>query len=144
MQYVVKLFVETITSHPVWDRANDAGILRIPLYEVDDCESLSFVSPICPVWTRPKHNFFLSFHLQLKGYAVYPVSYPVVPKGKDRVRIIFHAQNTDEQVKDLAACICAWGEEMLDIEQNGEGARLPTATRHAYNLMTKESLKDGA
>lgn len=140
MQYVVKLFMETMTSHPVWDRANDAGILRIPLYEADDCDSQPFVTQICPVWTRPKHNFFLAIHLQLAGYSGYPISFPLVPKGTDRVRIIFHAQNTDEQVKSLAACVCAWAEEMLEIQQGGDGVRLPAAARHAYSLMMKESL----
>lgn len=129
--------METMTSHPVWDRANDAGILRIPLYELNDCDSLPFVSQICPVWTRPKHNLFLSFHLHLMGFSVYPISFPVVPKGKDRVRIIFHAQNTDEQVKDLAACIGAWAEEMLDIEEGGEGVKLPAAARHFHTLKKK-------
>lgn len=105
----------TITSHPVWDRANDAGILRIPLYEEDDWDSLPFVTQICPVWTRPKHNVYLAIHLQQAGYSVYPISFPVVPKGTDRIRIIFHAQNTDAQLEGLAQCICAWAEEMLEI-----------------------------
>lgn len=139
MQDVVRLFLTTITSHPVWDRANDAGILRIPLYEEDDWEPLLFKTQICPVWTRPKHNFYLAIHLQLEGYSVYPISFPVVPKGTDRIRIIFHAHNTDDQIKGLADCICAWAEEMLEIQQGGDGVRLPAAARHAFSLMVKES-----
>ncbi|KAJ6149148.1 8-amino-7-oxononanoate synthase [Penicillium samsonianum] len=140
VQHVVKLFLTTITSHPVWDRANDAGILRIPLYEEDDWDSLPFVTQICPIWTRPKHNFYLAIHLQLAGYSVYPISFPVVPKGSDRIRIIFHAQNTDSEIQGLAQCTCEWAEEMLQIQRDGGGIKLPAAARHAYSLMTKESL----
>src|SRR5689334_9827315 len=53
VQYVVKLFLEKLTSHSIWDRANDAGILRLPLYEEEDWNSLPFVTQILPVWTRP-------------------------------------------------------------------------------------------
>ncbi|PGH10328.1 8-amino-7-oxononanoate synthase [Blastomyces parvus] len=140
VQHVVKLFMDSITEHPVWDDANDAGILRIPLYEEDDWNDLPFVSHICPVWTRPKQNLYLSFHLQTAGYAVYPISYPVVPRGADRVRIILHAHNTDEQVKGLAESICTWAEEMLQIQRSGGKAKLPAAARDAHSLLAKEGV----
>ena len=118
------------------------SLIRIPLYEEDDWEALPFVTQICPVWTRPKHNFYLALHLQATGYTVYPVSFPVVPKGADRVRVIFHAHNTDEQVRGLAAAICGWAVEMLQVQRRGSGGQdgLPAAARHAYNLMAKEGL----
>lgn len=131
--------METITSSPIWEQANDAGILRIRLYE-GGWESQPFITHILPIWTRPKHNFFLACHLQFAGYAAYPISPPIVPKGKDRVRLVFHAANTDAEVEALAACICTWAKEMLEIESADDDVRLPTAARKAYALMAKAGL----
>jgi 8-amino-7-oxononanoate synthase len=139
---VAKLFRDKMTSNPVWGRANDARLLRVPLWDEDE-EAQRFWTPICPILTRPntKHNLFLAFHLQLAGFIAYPVYFPVVPKAAERVRLIFHASNTDAEVEAVAACVCAWAEEMLEIdEEGGEGVRLPTAARQAYAIMAKEGL----
>jgi 8-amino-7-oxononanoate synthase len=139
LQYVVKFFLKRLTSSPIWDQANDTGLLHIPIYD-DDWESQAFVSQILPLRTRPKHNYFLAFHLQLAGYSVYPISFPGVAKGKDRVRIAFHAANTDAEVEALAACICDWAKEMLEIEEAGDGERLPAAAGRYYTLMVNAGL----
>ncbi|GAB7347257.1 hypothetical protein MBLNU459_g3350t2 [Dothideomycetes sp. NU459] len=139
VQYIVKLFLSKMTSHPIWDAANDAGILRIPLYEDGDEDSRPFVTQICPVWTGPKRHFYLAFHLQLAGFTASPIYYPVVPKGTERIRLMFHAGNTDEEVEALAACICSWAEEMLEIEEGG-GDKVPAAARHVHALMAKAGL----
>lgn len=33
IQHLVKLFIEEITDNPIWEKANDAKFLRIPLCE---------------------------------------------------------------------------------------------------------------
>ena len=136
---MVKLFLEKITSNPIWDQANNTGILRIPLHD-ENGESQSFMTQILPVWTRARHNFYLAFHLQLAGFSAFPIYFPVVPKGTERVRLIFHASNTDAEVDALAACICSWAEEMLEIEEGSDGVRLPAAARQVYSLMAKAGL----
>lgn len=138
VQRAVKLFMETMTEHPIWDAANDAGIIRIPLYEEDDWEGQPFLSHICPVWTRPRQSLWLSVHLQAAGFAAYPIIYPVVPKGTDRIRVILHAHNTDEQIKGLANCICEWAEEMLQLQRSGNASQVPAAARKALDLAAKE------
>ncbi len=40
-------------------------------------------------------------HLQKNNFDVRPILYPTVPKGKERLRIVFHAFNTNDQVKEL-------------------------------------------
>ncbi|CAH0005056.1 unnamed protein product [Clonostachys byssicola] len=135
VQHLVKLFLKTIRSHPVWERASSLGILRIPLYEGDDDPEV--VSQILPIWTRAKHNLYLAFHVNQAGYSGYPVVFPVVPKGQERVRFLFQAAQTDEHVKAFADCICSWAEEMLEIEDSGDLNRLPTAARDAYAIMSE-------
>jgi 8-amino-7-oxononanoate synthase len=139
VQRMVKFFLETLFSDPVWDEASDAGLLSIPLYEDGDFEP--FVTQIIPLRTpHPKHNFYLAFHLQMAGFSVFPISYPVVPKGTERVRIIFHASNTEEEVKSLVASISVWAQEMLEIERCGDRTKLPTAARRVYTLVGGASL----
>ncbi|KAK4184984.1 class II aminotransferase/8-amino-7-oxononanoate synthase [Podospora australis] len=142
VQHLIKLFMEEMTENPIWDKANDSGFLRIPLYEEDDWESVPFVSQICPVWTKAKHNLYLAVHLQLAGFNVYPISFPVVPKGTDRIRLVFHAHNTDDDVRRLAKEICGWAKETMECEvqnrmQNltGEKVKMCKAARHAVGLV---------
>lgn len=130
IQHLAKLFFKTITSKPIWARATESKILCIPLAE--DWESRPEHTHICPVWTHKRYNYYLFFHLQLAKYCAFPIDFPVVPKGKSRIRIIFHATNTEEEVMGLAAAICEWAEEMLAIEDSGKSARLPSAARKVY------------
>ncbi|PWY87346.1 class II aminotransferase/8-amino-7-oxononanoate synthase [Aspergillus sclerotioniger CBS 115572] len=128
LQRLVKHFFETITANPVYDEANDAGILSIPLAE--DWESRPFLTQVIPVMTRQRYILWLCYHLQLAGLSVFPIDYPVVPKGKGRVRVVFHAGNTNNEVEKLAETICEWAQEMLDIEESGKGgAKIPSAAR---------------
>ncbi|KAJ5607370.1 class II aminotransferase/8-amino-7-oxononanoate synthase [Penicillium hordei] len=128
IQHLVKYFFETITENPVWDEANEEGILSIPLAE--DWESRPFLTQVVPVMTRQRYTLWLCYHMQLAGICAFPIDYPVVPKGQGRLRVVFHATNTKEEVEKLAETICEWAQEMLDIEASGKGSgKIPTAAR---------------
>jgi 8-amino-7-oxononanoate synthase len=43
----------------------------------------------------------LAENLQQAGLDVRPILYPTVPKGKERLRIVFHAFNTNKEVDGL-------------------------------------------
>lgn len=132
IQNGVRHFLKTITLHPIWDDAVDAGILNIPLAE--DYESLDTLTHIIPVLTRPKHELYLFFHLMLNNINAYNIGYPVVPKGKSRVRLVFHAHNTLEQAETVANAICEWAEEMLEIEEGDGENVMPSAARKVYAM----------
>jgi 8-amino-7-oxononanoate synthase len=133
LQDRLKLFFQTITGHPTWEEANLAGIIRIPL--ADDWESRPFQTQIVPVITEARHNYFLSMHLQLLSYSVIPIDPPVVPKGTSRVRLVFKAANTEEDVKGLANAICEWANEMLEIKTGSNAGMLPKAARTMFAAM---------
>ena len=109
----------------------DEGILGIPLLE--DWEQRQFQTHIVPLRTKPGHEMFLFFQLVLNNMNAYPMVFPVVPKGKSRIRLVFHAHNTLEQIDALVSKICDWAGEMLDIQQ-GEKGSLPIAARRAYGM----------
>ncbi|KAI0172151.1 putative aminotransferase [Hypoxylon sp. FL1284] len=133
-EHLVKHFLTTITSNEVWDEANDMGILSIPVS--DNWEFRDFMTHIVPVWTRQRYNFWLVFHLQLSKMSAFPIDYPVVPKGQSRIRLMFHAANTEAEVELLAGTICDWAREMIDIEKAGDGkSRIPKAAQQIYAMM---------
>lgn len=43
--------------------------------------------------------------LRKKGFDVYPIRSPTVPKGFERIRIVLHAHNTEREIKNLINCI---------------------------------------
>jgi 8-amino-7-oxononanoate synthase len=111
----------------VWDEANDEGMLRIP--NMDEWESRPFVTHVANFVTRQRYTVYLCWHLQLAGFNCFPIDYPVVPRGSNRLRVVFHAHNTVAEVEGLATALCEWAREMLDIEESGAKGRLPTAAR---------------
>ncbi|KAL6890032.1 8-amino-7-oxononanoate synthase [Trichoderma evansii] len=127
-------FFKTLTSHPVWDDAVDAGILNVPLAE--DYETNEDLTHIVPVLTRPKHELYLFFHLLTRNINAYPISFPVVPKGKSRVRLVWHTHNTIDQAEKVANAICEWAQEMLDIEDGKTDNDLPSAARQVFAMQT--------
>ena len=123
-----------MSSNPIWDKANDMGILSIPVSRDSDPDN--FVAHIVPIWTRQRYNWWLVFHLQLSGISAFPIDYPTVPKGQSRIRLMFHAANTEAEVAFLATTICNWAKEMIDIEEGADGkGKVPKAAQQVYALM---------
>lgn len=63
-----------------------------------------------------------------------------MPKGQGRVRVAFHANNTESQIDRLVGAICAWAQEMIEIEKGGgNGNQIPKAARRVYAIMGNEN-----
>ena len=74
-------------------------------------------SPIIPLHTtlaRP-----LSVHLLALGMNARPITWPTVPKGKDRVRVCLHAGNTKEDVERLVEGVVGWARAEVQEKQRG-------------------------
>ncbi|KAI1388533.1 5-aminolevulinate synthase [Hypoxylon trugodes] len=134
IQHLVNHFFTTITSNDIWLKASEKGVLSIPI--MDAWETQEFHTHIVPVWTRQRYNWWLVFHLQLSGISAFPIDYPTVPKGQSRIRLMFHAANTESQVEFLATTICNWAKEMIDIEEGTDNqGKIPKAAQQVYALM---------
>lgn len=69
---------------------------------VGSLETLSSQSPIQAVVIPGNEEVRkVSSELQLQGLDVRPILYPTVPKGSERLRIILHAFNTQQEVEHL-------------------------------------------
>ena len=74
-------------------------------------------SPIIPLHTtlaRP-----LSAYLLTLGMNARAITWPTVPKGKDRVRVCLHADNTKEDVERLAEGAVGWAKGVLEVRRRG-------------------------
>lgn len=93
-------------------------------------------SHVVTIWVKDGKSFWLFFHLVFANLSTFPVAYPTVPPGSDRIRITFHSSNTEEDVERLVNTICEWAQEMLEIEENGgKGTAIgmmPRAARKVY------------
>lgn len=84
-------------------------VLRVSQYMRDALLTAGFTliakdGPICPViCLRISSPRQISVWLQNRGFYVTPVTFPIVPKGTDRLRICVHADNTHEEVDGLIA-----------------------------------------
>lgn len=87
--------------------ARASKVLQVSQYMRDALAKAGFAmiakdGPICPViclrMERPRE---LSAWLQDKGFHVTPVTFPIVPRGTDRLRICLHAGNTHKEVDTL-------------------------------------------
>ena len=92
---------------------------------------------------KEKENHFLQMHLGLANYWQFPIDPPVVPKGTGRVRLIFRATNTMDEIEGLANTICEWAQEMLEIKNSGNKGMLPSAIRHVYSNRSVDRLTNG-
>ncbi|KAJ3507405.1 hypothetical protein NLJ89_g6325 [Agrocybe chaxingu] len=87
-------------------------------------------SPIIPIMTP--HPRPLSAYLLALGMNARPITWPTVPKGKDRVRVCLHTGNTKEDMDRLIDGIVAWAEETV---QDGTKVVLTTRTQHSNSLV---------
>lgn len=130
-------FFTKIRAHPIWEEANDRGIISIPVSE--DWEERDFQTQIVMLWTRERYGHWLSFHLDARKYSAFPVAFPVVPKGSARLRVVIHADHTEQQIDGFVAAICEWAEEMVEIEMGTGGqGKVPRVAQQVYALTEKE------
>ncbi|KAG6836369.1 hypothetical protein H0H93_008730 [Arthromyces matolae] len=79
-------------------------------------------SPIIPLMTL--HPRPLSAALRTLGMNARPITWPTVPKGRDRVRVCLHAGNTRADVEHLALAAVQWAEETMAQHLRDEEAQL--------------------
>ena len=70
----------------------------------------NIVSPIFPIFTE--HPIALAAHLRQYGYACTSVPYPAVSRGEERIRVVVHAGNKLEELRELVTRMLEWAASM--------------------------------
>jgi 8-amino-7-oxononanoate synthase len=135
---MARLFFELLTSHPLWRPAKSKGILRVPL--ADGWEDRVINTHLLAIFTRPKSFWWMYYHLLSASFRTFPATYPAVPPGQDRLRVIIHAHNTEEQVRGFVNAIYAWVQEMMDIETGTAAEPVTKAAKEVYDWMRQEQV----
>lgn len=99
-------FVRLLRPHLV---GIPATLLSLPTHLQEG--SLPLPSAIIPIMTSQPRA--LSAFLHTRGMNARPITWPTVPKGKDRVRVCLHAGNKVEDIEMLVAGIVDWAEANL-------------------------------
>ncbi|KAJ5297575.1 hypothetical protein N7508_007824 [Penicillium antarcticum] len=105
----IRHFYETLTGHSEWAKCVFGGIISLHTEKTWDAES--FNAPIIPLVTELGQAVSLAKKLQKSGYQVNPVFYPLVPRDKERVRLVIHADNTVAQIEGAVNVIMEWSSE---------------------------------
>ncbi|KAF5390013.1 hypothetical protein D9757_003800 [Collybiopsis confluens] len=90
-------------------------IVSLPAHLLPSPTTTKYVhppTPIIPLLTP--HPRPLSARLYSLGMNARPITWPTVPRGKERVRVCLHAGNTSEQVEALVNGVVEWALELLN------------------------------
>jgi 8-amino-7-oxononanoate synthase len=55
----------------------------------------------------------IASHLSKAGYQIFPIRAPTVPEGKERLRIVLHAHNTNLDVTSLCEAISSYLQQQV-------------------------------
>ncbi|KAK6535747.1 hypothetical protein TWF694_002195 [Orbilia ellipsospora] len=117
IQNHARTFFETLTSHPLWPRVKETGLFRVPLAQ--GWRDRPFLTHIATVIPHEKHQYWLYVHLIAASFSVFSIPYPVVPLGQGRIRIIFHANDTEDQIMGLVNAVFTWAAEIFSMNDTG-------------------------
>ncbi|RXW22030.1 hypothetical protein EST38_g3824 [Candolleomyces aberdarensis] len=74
--------------------------------ETKNLNSRGLISPIFAIFSPDV--VALQNHLNEKGYAARALAPPAVPRGEERLRVVIHAGNSEEQIKSLVEALREW------------------------------------
>ncbi|RXW13955.1 hypothetical protein EST38_g11901 [Candolleomyces aberdarensis] len=82
------------------------SVLSLLNSETKNLNSRGLISPIFAIFSPDV--VALQNHLNEKGYAARALAPPAVPRGKERLRVVIHAGNSEEQIKSLVEALREW------------------------------------
>ncbi|KAF7594369.1 hypothetical protein BBP40_009350 [Aspergillus hancockii] len=120
LQENLRFFYQNLTASPWWKEAKQQGVFSLPTEEA--WQSVPFLAPIIALAVQTGKAKDLAQRLHRAKFWVNPVNFPLVPKNKDRIRIVVHSDNTKNQIKAIVLLIMGWGRgQMRHVGQKGIG-----------------------
>ncbi|KAL4877805.1 pyridoxal phosphate-dependent transferase [Aspergillus karnatakaensis] len=107
LQQNIHTFYHLLTTSKTWSLARRKNVIYMPMEET--WERQPFLSPIVGLITTDCEKVgVLADRLADHRYFTNVVHSPLVPKGMDRIRLMIHANNTKEQIRDVVRLIVEW------------------------------------
>lgn len=88
----------------LWDRVeffNKVAQKHLPSSVLLKCEGKSALKVFCVPGVREVHR--VNTELVKRGYETYAINSPAVKEGEERIRVVLHAHNTEEEIEGLIA-----------------------------------------
>lgn len=127
-------FTETLS--PLLESRNiPPTLVSLPSHLQPSSLTLGLPSPIIPVLTphpRPLSAFLLALGMNAR-----PITWPTVPKGKDRVRVCLHAGNTTDDIDRLINGIIKWAEDTLKVRNKETRRGISSQDSAGGNIASK-------
>ncbi|KAE8131576.1 pyridoxal phosphate-dependent transferase [Aspergillus pseudotamarii] len=115
LQKNLQFFYQTLTTSVEWKHAKEKGIFYLPTEKT--WRSEPFLAPIAAIVTQPGKAKELAHHLHQGKYWVNPMNFPVVPKDKNRIRIVIHADNTEGQIEGIVRLLREWARGQMRLDE---------------------------
>ncbi|KAE8346828.1 hypothetical protein BDV24DRAFT_175672 [Aspergillus arachidicola] len=119
LQKNLQFFYQTLTTSAEWQHAKRKGIFHLPTEKT--WRSEPFLAPIAAIVVQPGKAKELAQHLHQAKYWVNTANFPLVPKGKDRIRIVIHADNTESQIEGLVRLLREWARGQIRLDERKPG-----------------------
>ena len=87
------------------------------------------ISPIFPIMSA--NAVQLQRQLNRLGYAAQAITFPAVPKGQGRIRVVIHSGNTKDDIAEFVRILRKWalGVEEPQHQQNCDGRSIKLQSR---------------
>ncbi|KAB8262878.1 pyridoxal phosphate-dependent transferase [Aspergillus pseudonomiae] len=123
LQRNLQYFYQTLTTSVEWKHAKEKGIFSLPTERT--WRSQAFLAPIAAIVMQPGKAKELAQHLHQAKYWVNTANFPLVPKDKNRIRIVIHADNTENEIKGIVRLLREWAQGQLRLsERKSRPARM--------------------
>ena len=97
-------------------------LLSLRKREIPQCLPAHVFSPIFPLLTP--HPALLEEFLRPLGYSVTQIPYPVVPKGEERIRVVLHSRNTEEELDEFVMRLLQWVRMMQHAQEEKQESQV--------------------
>jgi 7-keto-8-aminopelargonate synthetase-like enzyme len=123
--FFVKYFLESTYDIP-------KSVIAILHQETKDSNGRGLVSPIFPIYTP--QPVALQHHLNKLGYAAKGLTYPGVPRGTERLRVVIHGGNTEAEIRLFVDRLRAWALKQVALTTAAQSRMMIEGTANLHKL----------
>ena len=123
--FFVKCFLESTSDIP-------KSVIAILHQETKDANGRGLVSPIFPIYTPQPVS--LQQHLNKLGYAAKGLTYPGVPKGTERLRVVIHGGNTEAEIRLFVERLRVWALRQVALTTAVQSSAVMAGTASLHKL----------
>ncbi|KAK6811255.1 hypothetical protein RU639_013108 [Aspergillus parasiticus] len=106
LQQNMRYFYELLERQPQWQLIQQEGHISLPC--AGNWKNAQFLTPIIPLITKEGKCVDLRNKLRQESLSAIAVKFPAVSKDSERVRVVMHADNTEEQISTLVKTVIDW------------------------------------